>query len=172
MDQFNNRRSISKSLTPETIYLVSEMNVALQAAQELHRIQQRRPIQFRQISSPNQIDHEAAFLTIFNCAIQWEPEISPKYRPDIECLDAYRRGRRDGLHGFMAKRFPNLFGGIEGEAKFSGMWEFCVMCAASGDKAKKETIQDGLEEMMGKMNLGLEGIEDMMGAMGLGFSEE
>lgn len=153
---------------PKTIYLASTLNVALEAAEELHHVQQAKQMSLRHLSTTNQDDHEAAFLTIFNRAIKWERDIPAQYRAVQHWLDAYRRGRRDGLHAFMVRRFPYLFDGVKGTELFDEMWIFCFKIWEQGDKASKESIQDELEAMMGEMNLEPQGMEGLMAGMNWG----
>lgn len=138
------------------------MDVALEAAQELHRVQSSNQVTLRNPSTTNQKDHEAVFLTIFNRAIQWEKAIPYDYRTNSTWLDAYRQGRRDGLHAFMIKRFPYLFENTSGDEVFDGMWVFCVSACNGGSMANQEVVQNDLEAMMKKISLGTENIQGLM----------
>ncbi|QDS69834.1 hypothetical protein FKW77_000129 [Venturia effusa] len=138
------------------------MDVALQAAQELHRVQERNRATLRRSLDCNQGDHEAVFLTMFNRAIQWEKGVPDDYRDNAAWLDAYRRGRHDGLQAFMLKRFPDLFNDTMGTDVFEGMWSFCANACNGGKPVDKEAVQSDLEAMMEKMSLGTENIESLM----------
>jgi hypothetical protein len=150
---------------PETAHLASTMDVALQTANELYRVQQRTQTQLRQLSTANQLDHETAFLTIFNRAVLVDKQIPHKYRHNPECANAYKRGHREGLRKYILKRFPYVFG-VTGDVMFDRMWDFAVNARKS--KISKETAENELEAMMSHMNLGTENIKVMVKQMDLG----
>lgn len=157
----SNQRSPTTSKTPGGIYIASSMDVALEAAQELHRVQKSHRVTLQQPTVTNQNDHEAVFLTMFNRAIQWEKEIPYEFRDNPIWLDAYRRGRHDGLQTFMLKRFPYLFEKESGNRIFEGMWSFCTK-ACNGSIVSQESVQNDLEAMMRGMSLGTENVEGLM----------
>ncbi|KAE9985347.1 hypothetical protein EG328_007600 [Venturia inaequalis] len=153
--------------TPKSIYITSSLDVALDAAQELHRVQESKKVTLRQPSNTNQSDHEAVFLTMFNRAIQWEKDIPNEYRSNPIWLDSYRRGRHDGLRAFMLRRFPYLFEKEGGDEIFEGMWKFCIK-ACKGSVANQEDVKSDLEAMMRKMSLGTENMEGLMAGIDWG----
>lgn len=160
-------RSPAMHTNPKSIYVTASLDVALEAARELHRVQNNGQVTLRKPSTTNQSDHEAVFLTMFNRAIQWEKEIPSDYWGNPIWLDAYRRGRHDGLQAFMMKRFPYLFGAESGNEIFEGMWNFCVK-ACNGSVTSQEDVQNDLEAMMRKMSLGTENIEGLMAGIDWG----
>ncbi|TLD30176.1 hypothetical protein E2P81_ATG06829 [Venturia nashicola] len=151
----------------KSIYITASMNVALEAARELHRVQNGKRITLQQASTTNQSEHEAVLVTMFNRAIQWEKETPNEYWTHPRWLDAYRRGRHDGLQKFMLKRFPYLFEDEGGNEMFEGMWNFCVK-TCNGRVANQGVVQDDLEAMMRKMSLGTENIEGLMAGIDWG----